>query len=71
MLQLDNTLMAEILACGHSRVPVFHSGNRRNVMGLLLVKRLLPVSPADQRKARIFITCRQNPSVSPQFWTIK
>eukprot|EP01043_Picozoa_sp_COSAG02_P056508 COSAG02_NODE_6708_length_3407_cov_3.645103_4_plen_49_part_00 len=35
--ELDDTLMAELLSCGHSRVPVFHSGNRRNVMGLLLV----------------------------------
>lgn len=43
-------------ACsGHSRVPVFHSGNRRNVMGLLLVKRLLPVSPADNRKVGEFV----------------
>lgn len=30
--------MAEILATGHSRVPVFHSGNRRNLLGLLLVR---------------------------------
>lgn len=40
--------MAELLAAGHSRVPVF-DGERRNVRGLLLVKRLIVLDPEDAR----------------------
>ncbi|XP_024979331.1 DUF21 domain-containing protein At4g14240-like isoform X2 [Cynara cardunculus var. scolymus] len=40
--KLDWEAMGEILARGHSRVPVY-SGNPRNVIGLLLVKSLLTV----------------------------
>ena len=46
--------MADILASGHSRVPVF-AGERRNVLGLLLVKRLMPVSPGDGRRVGEFV----------------
>jgi metal transporter CNNM len=51
---LDEHLMADILASGHSRVPVY-KGQRRNVIGLLLVKRLIPVNPADKRRVGEFV----------------
>ena len=51
---LNEGTMADILASGHSRVPVF-AGERRNVLGLLLVKRLMPVSPSDGRRVGEFV----------------
>ncbi|XP_052206390.1 DUF21 domain-containing protein At4g14240-like [Diospyros lotus] len=42
--KLDWEVMENILARGHSRVPVY-SGNPKNIIGLLLVKSLLTVLP--------------------------
>eukprot|EP00743_Colponemidia_sp_Colp-15_P011234 GILK01012499.1.p1 GENE.GILK01012499.1~~GILK01012499.1.p1 ORF type:complete len:221 (-),score=29.12 GILK01012499.1:291-908(-) len=43
--------MATLLACGHSRVPIYHR-DRNNVKGILLVKRLIVVDPSDNRPVR-------------------
>ena len=44
--RLDEKTMVEILATGHSRILVY-SVNPHNVCGLLLVKRLITLNPAD------------------------
>ena len=60
MLSLDEILDLDLLARmvyeGHSRVPVF-DGDRHNVRGVLLVKRLIVISPEDRRPVRS-IACR-------------
>jgi len=45
---LDEELMAELISCGHSRVPVY-SEHKSNVKGVLLMKRLIAVNPDDRR----------------------
>lgn len=40
---LDQDLCAQILKMGHSRVPVHHPGDRKHIIGILLVKELLMV----------------------------
>ncbi|KAL6516063.1 DUF21 domain-containing protein [Orobanche gracilis] len=42
--KLDWEVIGKILARGYSRIPVF-SGNRKNIIGLLLVKNLLTIRP--------------------------
>lgn len=46
---VDMDLLAELLAVGFSRVPVFQ-GERGNVVGTLLVKKLIVVDAGSQRK---------------------
>lgn len=46
--QLNHNVMADILASGHSRIPVYR-GRRNNIIGLLLVKRLIVLDPADSK----------------------
>jgi len=41
--------LAELVAAGHSRIPVYR-GARANVIGILLVKKLIVVDPAHGRK---------------------
>ncbi|KAF0690591.1 Aste57867_18038 [Aphanomyces stellatus] len=48
---LNRDLLAEILASGHSRIPVYRT-HRANVVGLLLVKRLIVLDPSDARPIR-------------------
>lgn len=38
---LDRKLMERIIECGHSRIPVYDNGDRKNIIGLLLVKELV------------------------------
>ncbi|KDO32086.1 hypothetical protein SPRG_03306 [Saprolegnia parasitica CBS 223.65] len=45
---LNANTLAEILASGHSRIPVYR-GDLMNIVGLLLVKRLIVLDPADAR----------------------
>mmetsp|Transcript_17291 Transcript_17291/g.25929 ORF Transcript_17291/g.25929 Transcript_17291/m.25929 type:complete len:614 (-) Transcript_17291:187-2028(-) len=45
---LDQATMAEILTTGHSRVPIY-SDRSNNIVGMLLVKRLIVVDPDDCR----------------------
>lgn len=40
---LDQDLCAQILKMGHSRVPVHQPGDRKQILGILLVKELLLV----------------------------
>ncbi|GLE00797.1 hypothetical protein PINS_up009585 [Pythium insidiosum] len=49
--KLDDNTMAEILASGHSRIPIYKK-YRSNIVGLLLVKRLIVVDPEDERPIR-------------------
>lgn len=46
--KLDENVMADILASGHSRIPIFRE-YASNVVGLLLVKRLIVLDPDDER----------------------
>jgi metal transporter CNNM len=46
---LDFECLVQILAKGHSRVPVF-SKNRHNIVGVLMVKKLIVIDPADTRQ---------------------
>jgi len=48
---LDHRTMSDLLAHGHSRVPVFE-GDPDNIVGMLLVKRLIAINPDDQRPLR-------------------
>lgn len=49
--KLDENVMADILASGHSRIPIFHA-HTANIVGLLLVKRLIVLDPEDERPIR-------------------
>ncbi|TMW64312.1 hypothetical protein Poli38472_012934 [Pythium oligandrum] len=49
--KLDENVMADILASGHSRIPIYKD-YPSNVVGLLLVKRLIVVDPEDERPVR-------------------
>ena len=55
MLSLDTVLdldqLARLVHQGHSRIPVF-DGDRQNVRGVLLVKRLIVLNPEDKRPLR-------------------
>ena len=42
----DLNLLREIRSQGHSRIPVFHE-SRDNIIGILLVKNLIGMNPAD------------------------
>ncbi|CAI5733798.1 unnamed protein product [Peronospora destructor] len=68
MLELDMELspdmLASILASGHSRIPVFEK-HRSNIVGLLLVKKLIVLDPDDRRPIRDLIL-RKPILVSPE-----
>lgn len=49
--KLDRDTMADILASGHSRIPVYES-RRVNIVGLLFVKKLIVLDPDDARPIR-------------------
>jgi metal transporter CNNM len=57
---LDQGTLADILAKGFSRVPVY-DGSKHNVCGLLLVKRLIVIDPSDERVIETLYT--RKPSV--------
>lgn len=44
--KLDRDLMNLILEMGHSRIPVYYD-QPRNIIGVLLVKNLMTINPAD------------------------
>lgn len=44
--QLDEKTLHAVLLSGHSRIPVYRRSNRRDIVGLVLVKELLLVNPA-------------------------
>jgi len=58
--RFDEGIMADILAKGFSRVPVY-KGSKHNVCGLLLVKKLIVVNPHDGRVVKSLLT--RKPSV--------
>ncbi|RLN85264.1 hypothetical protein BBO99_00000733, partial [Phytophthora kernoviae] len=49
--KLDRNTMADILASGHSRIPVYET-RKSNIAGLLLVKKLIVLDPDDARPIR-------------------
>jgi metal transporter CNNM len=53
--KLDSNTMADIMASGHSRIPVYSNNNRNNVMGILLVKKLIVLSPEDAKPVGDFV----------------
>ncbi|OQR94658.1 hypothetical protein ACHHYP_01010 [Achlya hypogyna] len=62
---LDANTLAQILASGHSRIPV-HRGHRMNIVGLLLVKRLIVLDPTDARPIKDLIL-KKPMVISPDF----
>lgn len=46
--RLDHDVMARIMASGHSRIPVYR-GNQKNILGVLIVKKLIVLDPDDER----------------------
>jgi len=46
---LNMSKLADLIACGHSRVPVYE-GVRTNIRGLVLVKKLIVIRPSDERR---------------------
>ncbi|KAG3111765.1 hypothetical protein PI125_g8853 [Phytophthora idaei] len=67
MLEIDTKLnhntMADILASGHSRIPVYET-RRANIVGLLFVKKLIVLDPDDARPIRDLVL-RKTILVSP------
>jgi metal transporter CNNM len=49
--QLNYDILAQMIAAGHSRIPIYEQ-NRNNIRGLLLVKKLIVISPEDSRSVR-------------------
>jgi hypothetical protein len=45
----DEDTLAGVLGAGFSRVPVFRGGNRHNVVGTLMVKKLIVLDPNERR----------------------
>ncbi|CAH0478372.1 unnamed protein product [Peronospora belbahrii] len=68
MLELDVELspdmLASVLASGHSRIPVYEK-HKSNIVGLLLVKKLIVLDPDDRRPIRDLIL-RKPILVSPK-----
>lgn len=60
--KLDRDLMKKILDNGHSRLPVYHE-QPTNIIGLILVKNLLTIHPADEVPVKN-VTIRKIPRVS-------
>ena len=48
----DEDTLAGVLGAGFSRVPVFRGGNRHNVVGTLMVKKLIVLDPNERRTVR-------------------
>ena len=48
----DEDTLAGVLGAGFSRVPVFRGGNRHNVVGTLMVKKLIVLDPNERRHVR-------------------
>ena len=61
--RLSYDTLARMLAVGHSRIPVF-TGRRTNVIGVMLVKRLIVINPEDDRKVST-LSLRRPMFVSP------
>lgn len=59
--KMDRELMGMIMDKGHSRVPVYY-GRPTNIIGLILVKNLLALNPADEVSVRS-VTIRKIPRV--------
>lgn len=48
----DEDTLASTLGMGHSRVPVYRGGDRNNVVGTLMVKKLIVLDPNERRPLR-------------------
>ncbi|KAF5837488.1 hypothetical protein DUNSADRAFT_4290 [Dunaliella salina] len=46
--RLDERTIEAILISGHSRIPVYKGRNRSDIVGVIMIKELLLVNPADQ-----------------------
>ncbi len=45
---LDEETLFRVLRLGHSRIPVHEAGNRRAIRGILLVKEMVLLDPAQK-----------------------
>lgn len=61
--KLDERCLQSVLLAGHSRIPVYNQGNRRDIVGLILAKELILVDPAGDKHVRDLCT-RSMPRVS-------
>jgi hypothetical protein len=62
---LDEATMVDIMARGHSRIPVYR-GHPHNICGLLLTKKLIILSPDQKKPVRDMCPFRLPLVVSPQ-----
>jgi metal transporter CNNM len=46
--RLTRDTLQQVLASGHSRIPVYQAPDRTNIVGLILVKELLQYRAADE-----------------------
>ena len=49
---LDRKLLERIIGAGHSRIPVYEHGEKRNIIGLILVKELILLDQSKKMKIR-------------------
>ncbi|KAI9222639.1 hypothetical protein BC828DRAFT_365028 [Blastocladiella britannica] len=52
---LDPAKMEEVAGFGHSRIPVYAGVDRRNIIGMLLVKALLTYDPRERKMVKDFL----------------
>ncbi|KAG1671483.1 hypothetical protein FOA52_003141 [Chlamydomonas sp. UWO 241] len=50
--RLDERCKQAVLLSGHSRIPVYQRGNRRDIVGVILAKELVLINPADNVSVR-------------------
>eukprot|EP00798_Chlamydomonas_sp_ICE-L_P001234 gene1234-32578_t len=60
---IDERVLQSILSSGHSRIPVFKGGNRREVIGVIMAKELVMVNPEEMISVQD-IPLRQLPALS-------
>ncbi|KAI9137430.1 hypothetical protein BKA69DRAFT_1032612 [Paraphysoderma sedebokerense] len=65
---LDYKVMHFILEKGYSRIPIYAGFSRRNIVGMLLVKKLITYDPHDALKVKEFTQAIQSiPVIDPDF----
>lgn len=60
--KLDQETMMAILSSGHSRIPVYETGMRHNILGFVIVKEMLLISP-DQDTPLLHMRLRSLPKL--------
>ncbi|KAG7401519.1 Charged multivesicular body protein 6 [Phytophthora boehmeriae] len=65
--KLDRNTMADILASGHSRIPVYET-RKSNIVGLLLVKKLIVLDPDDAHPIRDLVLLTKDAELVSECW---